>query len=176
MPDVTTSWRSVFEYDNVRSNYFSGNLFPSIYSQYAVVNFNGALYAFAGNNIQLSDSGLIPGYGCTYVQYHPDTGLWGQSDLISDTVAIQEALADSSVLPCYVMAQNLSSLSWNYYSSDSFHKGYIYAPTGNLFDGIYVGNVFSEVFALIPVLLVVFVSALGIRKAVSSLIILLKGA
>ena len=170
----TTSKPSIWFYDNVRFNYMSGYLFPSSYSQYLIVDLDGRLYAVSGNHISLRDSGVSLGYGYETVQYHPDTGLWGQPNLLSDSVYLETQI-DDGFLACDVLCQNLDQSKIRFFSSEQFRSGNINAPTGSIIDSIYTSSPLDGVIAVLPVILIVLVGFFGIRKGISFVISRLRG-
>ena len=61
-------------------------------------------------------------------------------------------------------------------SYDAFSSGSVLSGTGNSFDSLATYSVLSEIFGLLPVLLLVLVGYIGIRKGIASIRSLLSAA
>ena len=114
----------------------------------------------------------------SYVRYNASTRKWGGviSTQSPDICGYDLQTHEIPYSGISIMAHNLDSNMRNYYTSEQFQNGYINAPTGNLFDGIYSYNVLSEVLNLLPVGLVCLIGFIGIRKGIRFIFGFLKGA
>lgn len=175
MSDVTTSQkRSVFEYDNVYQGYYQGSLFTPGDYDYLVLKYSGDYYAISNPSITFGENGISMVNGGGSIKYDSSTMRWGSE---SSHDPLPSSAWSNGVIPysnVQVMAQSVDSSKQHYYTASQFRAGSVYAPSGNLFDGIYSYNVLSEVLNLLPVVLVCLAGFIGIRKAIRYLSILLK--
>lgn len=178
MSEVTTTQkRSAFEYDNVYQGYYQGSLFTPGDYDYLVLKYNGDYYAISSPSISYTDSGFLISNGGNSIKYDSSSMRWG-SDSSHDPLP-SSAWSSEGVVPysnIQVMAQSFDSSKQHYYTPAQFRAGSVYAPTGNLFDGIYSYNVLSEVLNLLPVVLVCLIGFIGIRKGIRFVSGFLKGA
>lgn len=182
MSEVTTTQkRSAFEYDNVYFGYYSGKIFSSSYPYHLVIKYQNDYYAVNSFYGEYTDTGIILGDGGTSIKYESDIMKWGcieedgyiTYNYLPDSAFENGELAFSKVT---ILSQDLDSSKSSYYTTEQFISGNVYAPTGNLFDGIYSYNVLSEVLNLLPVVLVCLIGFIGIRKGIRFIFGFLKGS
>lgn len=178
MSEVTTTQkRSAFEYDNVYQGYYDGSLFsPSDYD-FLVLKYNGDYYAISSPSISYTDSGFLIANGGASIKYDSSSMRWGSessNDYLPSSAWSSDGVVHYSDIQ--VMAQSFDSSKQHYYTPAQFRAGSIYAPTGNLFDGIYSYNVLSEVLNLLPVVLLCLIGFIGIRKGIRFIFGFLKGS
>lgn len=177
MSDVTTTQkRSAFEYDNVYQGFYEGSLFINGNYDYLVLKYSGDYYAISNPSITFAENGISMVNGGASIKYDSSTMRWGTQ---SSVIPLPSSAWSDGVIPysnVQVMAQSVDSTKQHYYTPAQFRAGSVYAPTGNLFDGIYSYNVLSEVLNLLPVVLVCLVGFVGIRKGIRFVSGFLKGA
>lgn len=165
--------KSVWEYD---AQYFQG--FDTNVPDCIVLRYNGDYYAISNADITFTSTGICLTNYTSYVRYNSSTRKWGGviSTQSPDICGYDLQTHEIPYTGIYIMAQNLDPNMKNYYTSEQFRNGYIYAPAGTIVDGIYTHNVLDGVLGVLPVLLVVMIGFIAIRKGVLSLFNFMKGA
>lgn len=164
--------KSVWEYD---AQYFQQ--IDSNVPDYIVLRYNGDYYAISNADISFTSTGIRLTNDTSYVHYNANTRKWGTTITTAspDICGYDLQTHEIPYSGIYIMAQNVEPNMKNYYTSEQFRSGYIYAPAGTIVDGIYTHNLLDGVLGVLPFLLVVLIGFNAIRKGIAFLGNLLKG-
>ena len=169
---VTTEWHSVFSYDNVDYSYFSGNLFPADCPDYMVIGYNGSIYAISNPDIVFAESGFSLSNGGGVALYDTISHSWGVRAAVLPVDLFQNGMIPYSSVEIY--AQNISRSTPHFFTTNQFHSGDIYAPTGSVFDGMYTTDTLGGVLGVLPAVLFVLCGFIAIRKGIEFVVSLLR--
>lgn len=172
--EITTT-KSVWFYDNVYEGYHQGTLFSDQMPCYLVLKYQNDYYAISNPNIQFTETGITLQNGGSSIKYDAASMRWGSSNTFTPLPSAAWSAGEIPFSNISICSQNIDSSKPAYYSTAQFRSGNVNAPTGSIVDGIYTHNVLDGVLGVLPVLLVVLIGFIAIRKGIAFLGNLLKG-
>lgn len=167
MSDTVTTTKSLWFYDNVYQGYYDGQLFRSDLPDYMVIKYLDDYYAISNPDINFTENGITMANGGNSIKYDSSSMRWGSDSSIVPLPSSAWVNGEIPFTNITIFSQNIDRNKPNYYTSEQFRSGNVYAPTGSIVDGIYTVNVLSGVLGVLPVLLVVLVGFIAIRKGIS---------
>lgn len=153
---ATTSKTSPFRYDNNNELTNKNGSFFREDNNYAF-KLDGQYYAVTTwQDIQYDDKYIYPPRTYDLQYYDAASGYW-----VSETKDVLEKVPISDLT-----AQNIDPQLRNYYTTEQFRTSNIPLPMGTVFDSIYTVDALGGILDVLPVLMIVLVGFVGIRKGI----------
>lgn len=161
---TTTEWKSAFSLDSTEN-------VTGTSSMQTVFRYDGTYYWIIHSGTPSSSDNwdhiriTVPFSDLYY--YDPSSAQWCSTG--EDTNFPFMDLTGYHIEKGWLVAEswNDSELSSYYYSREQFDTRFLPAPTGTVFDSIYLSSPLDGVTALLPVVLALIVGVLAVRKGIS---------